>query len=85
MSESLGSRIKNAWIAFSRTDNDENSYTYKDLGYYSSVNPTRPHLSGGSERSIVTAVYNRIALDVASFDISHVRVDKNNKYLLIFL
>lgn len=81
MGESLGSRIKNAWNVFNRADNDENSYTYKDLGYSTSVNLTRPRLSGGSERSIVTAVYNRIALDVASFDISHVRVDKNNKYI----
>lgn len=80
MGETLGSRLKSAWNAFSKTD-DEEIYSYKDLGFYSGANPTRPRLSGGSERSIVTAIYNRIAMDVAAFDISHVRVDENNRYL----
>ena len=45
------------------------------------VNPTIPILSRGSERSIVTAIYNRIAMDVSAYDINHVRVDDNNRFI----
>lgn len=80
MGETLGSRLKSAWNAFTKIEEDD-IYAYKDLGFYSGVNPTRPRLSGISDRSIVTAIYNRIAMDVADFDINHVRVDENNRYL----
>lgn len=79
MADTFGSRLKSAWNAF--RSNDEKEYTYSDLGYSSSISQSRPRLTGGNERSIVTAIYNRIALDVSSFDISHVRVDENNRYL----
>ena len=81
MGETLGSRLKSAWNAFRKEDEYENLYTYQDLGYSSSINPTVPRLSRGGERSIVTSIYNKIAMDVAAFDISHVRVDDNNKFV----
>ena len=81
MGETLGSRFKSAWNAFRKQDGYEDTYTYRDLGYSSSVNPTIPRLSRGSERSIVTAIYNRIAMDVSAFDINHVRVDENGRFL----
>ena len=83
MGKKLGSRFKSAWNAFRKQDGYEDTYTYRDLGYPSSVNPTMPRLSRGSERTIVTAIYNRIAMDVSAFDINHVRVDDNNRFLEI--
>ena len=81
MGETLGTRFKSAWNAFRKQDQYEDDYTYKDLGYSSMVNPTIPILSRGSERSIVTAIYNRIAMDVSAYDINHVRVDDNNRFI----
>lgn len=81
MGETLASRFKSAWNAFRKQDTYEDIESYKNLGYYSAINPTMPRLSRGSERSIVTAIYNRLAMDVASFDINHVRVDENGRFL----
>ena len=61
---------------------EADSYIHKDLGLFNSTqNPARIRLSPGNERSILTSITNRIALDVASFNIEHVRVDDNNQYL----
>lgn len=81
MGETLGARFKSAWNAFRKQDSHEDAYIYKDLGYSSATSPTIPRLSRGSERTIVTAIYNRIAMDVSAFDINHVRVDANNRFI----
>ena len=81
MGETLASRFKSAWNAFRKQDTYEDIASYQNLGYYSAINPTMPRLSRGSERSIVTAIYNRLAMDVAAFDINHVRVDENGRFL----
>jgi hypothetical protein len=73
----FGSRLQNAWNAF--RNRDPTSF-YRDLGASYSYRPDRPRLSRGNERSIVTSVYNRIALDVAAVTIQHVQLDKNNRY-----
>ena len=78
MSDSFGSRIKNAWNAFLNRDPTVN---YQDVGISYSYRPDRPRFTRGNERSIVTSVYNRIALDVSSIDIRHVRLDENNRFL----
>lgn len=77
MPESLGSRLKHAWNVF--TNKDPTQY-YSDVGSYY-YRPDRPRLHRGNERSIVTALYNRIAIDVASVDIKHVRLDDNGRFL----
>ena len=79
MEMSLGSRLKHAWNAF--TGNVQ--MNYRDLGVSYSYRADRPRLSRGNERSIVTSVYNRIALDVASLNIEHVRLDKNGRFLSV--
>lgn len=81
MDLSVGSRLKHAWNAFRVRDETEQSYIYQNIGSPSSYNPTRHRFSIGNERSIITAVYNRIAMDVAAYDIQHVRVDSNGRYL----
>jgi len=80
MAKSLGARLKHAWNVFRARDETED-YAFKDIGAYSIYNPTRPRALIGNERSIITAVYNRIAMDVASYDIQHVRVDENGRYI----
>lgn len=78
--ESFGSRLIHGWNAF-RGKGREEVMTTQDLGFISSENPGRVRLSMSSERSIISTVTNRIALDVSSFDFQHVRVDQNGRYL----
>ena len=78
METSLGSRFRNAWNVF--FNKDPTNY-YKDVGTTYSYRPDRVRFSRGNERSIITSVYNRIALDCASIDIKHVQLDDNGRYL----
>lgn len=78
MNNSFGSRLKHAWNAF--FNRDPTNY-YRDVGLGYSYRPDRPRLTRGNERSIVTSVYNRIALDAAAIDIMHVRLDENDRFL----
>lgn len=71
------SRVKNTWNAF--RNRDPTTY-YKEPGMSYTYRPDRVRFSRGNERSIVTSVYNRIAMDVAQIDIKHCRVDKNGRY-----
>ena len=76
---SIGSRIKNAWNAF-RNKNEITNYRVRtDNGYY--TRPDRVRLTGGRERSILTAVLNRIAMDVAAIDIVHCKIDENGRFV----
>ena len=79
MPESFGTRLKHVWNAFTNRDPTTEGYTYVRGASYS-YNPDRPRFSRGNERSIVTSVYNRIAMDVASITINHVRLDKDDRY-----
>lgn len=76
---SFGSRLKHAWNAF--TGNIQ--MNYRDLGMSYSYRADRPRMSRGNERSIVTSVYNRIALDVAALNVQHVRLDENGRFLSV--
>lgn len=78
MKDSFGSRIKKAWNAFLNRDPPE--VRYVDLGSSYSYRPDRPRFTRGNERSIVTSVYNRIALDVSDIQIRHVQMDNNDRY-----
>lgn len=80
MPESLGSRLKHAWNAFL---NKDPTYSYPvgtTVGSAYGSRPDRIRYTRGNERSIVTSVYNRIAMDVASIAINHVRLDENDRY-----
>lgn len=77
MEQTIGSRLKNAWNAFLNRDP---TYVYKDSGYSSYYRPDRVRFSRGNEKSLVTSIYNRIAIDVASVKIQHVRLDDNGRY-----
>lgn len=79
MEMSFGSRLKHAWNAF----NGNAHMDYQNLGMSYSYRPDRPRLSRGNERSIVTSVYNRIALDVAALKIQHIRLDENERFVSV--
>lgn len=78
MAISIGSRIRKAWNAFTNRDPTEE---FKPRGYGSSYRQDRLRLSGGNEKSIVTSVMTRIAMDVAAINIRHVRLDENGRFL----
>lgn len=79
MGMSFGSRLKHAWNAFTGTDYT----TYQDVGPGYSSRPDRIRLTRGNERSIITSVYNRIALDVAALNVQHIHLDENGRFLSI--
>lgn len=74
MDVSFGSKLKHAWNIFR---NKDPSYNYYNIGTSYAYRPDRIRLTRGNERSIVTAIYNRIAIDVASITINHVRLDND--------
>lgn len=78
MEQTLGSRLKHAWNAFRNRDPTEE---YKNVGEAYYYRPDRVRLTRGNERSIVTSIYNRIAIDVAAVDIKHCRLDDNGRFL----
>ena len=80
MEVTLGTRLKHAWNAF--FNKDPTDY-FKNVGTGYTYRPDRPRLTRGNERSIVTSVYNRLALDASSVNIQHVRLDENNRFLSV--
>ena len=69
-------RLQHGWNAFMNKDPTENYY-FDGITY--SYRPDRVRFSGGNEKTIVTSIYNRIAMDAASITIKHVRLDENER------
>lgn len=76
---SFGDRLKHAWNAFTKRDN-EDQYAY-NIGPGYGVRPDRVYFNVGNERSIISALYTRIGIDVSSVLIQHVRVDQNGSFI----
>lgn len=72
-------RLAHAWNVFTN-NKDDFLVPYASEVYYS-YRPDRPRLTRGNERSIITAIYNRMALDIAQIKILHARVDENERYI----
>ena len=70
-------RLQHGWNAFRGRDRPD----YQDYGVGYANRPDRKHIRTGNDRSIITAIYNRIAMDVADNKIEHVKVDENGVYL----
>ena len=77
MEMSLGARLKHAWNVFTAKETVGGRWDIGPSNYY---RPDRPIFSRGNERSIITSVYNRIALDVAAITIQHVRLDDEGRF-----
>ena len=71
-------RLKHGWNAF--INNRDPTYIHSGTGY-SFVRPDRLRLSGGTEKTIINAIYNRMALDAAAILIQHCRLDENERFL----
>lgn len=74
-------RLKHAWSAFKNRDPTGNIGGYFSYGGEISRVNSRPHYSANVEKSIIAALYTRIAIDIAAIDIKHVRVDENGRFL----
>ena len=80
MELTFGARVKSAWNAF----RNQNPYpNYGDNGSYggSYYRPDRVRISTRNERSIITSIFNKMALDVANIDIRHCKLDDNDRFL----
>ncbi len=72
-------RLKNGWNAFKNRDPTKHKFIpYTSMGF--SYRNDRLRLSGGNEKSIITAIHNRIAMDVAALTFKHVMLDDNGRY-----
>ena len=71
-------RLQHSWNAF--MNKDPTRY-YQDVGPGYTYRPDRPRLTRGNERSIITSIFNRVALDVATLNITHCKVDENGRFV----
>lgn len=74
-------RLQHAWNAF--VNNRDPTTNYRNIGAGYAYRPDRPRLTRGNERSIVTSVYNRIALDAAAITLQHCKLDENDRLVSI--
>ena len=76
----FGSRLQHAWNAFAMNKDPTVRFNgMSSTGY--GVRPDRPRFTRGNGKTITNSIYNRIALDVASIDIRHVKLDENGRYI----
>ena len=80
---SVSERLSKAWNAFrnEETSREQEPYNYPTYGTSYSVRPDRVRFTGGNDRSIITSIYTRLAIDVSSVPIRHVRLDDNGRYI----
>lgn len=78
MRETIGGRLKHAWNAFA--NNKTNSGGYYSSGASSSDRQDRRRVVYNTERSVITSIYSRIAIDISRININHVRNDQNGRY-----
>lgn len=71
--------LKHAWNLFASEEGPVRNRDF-NYGYGNSISPTRTVFTRGNERTVVTAVYNRIAIDAAAIDIKHVELDEAGRY-----
>ena len=82
MADSIISRFKSAWNVF-RNREEDFSDTYSGFGSYSR-SESRSHrvlIRQPVDRTIITSIYTKLAVDVASYDIRHIRKDEQDRYL----
>lgn len=80
MGLTFGERLKHSWNAFMNKDPTEDK-RYIELGPSNTRRPDMFRPTRGTEKTIVTAIYTRIAIDVAALNIEHVKVDENGRYI----
>lgn len=81
MALELSSRLRHAWDAFAGNRDPTYHYRTHDYGPGSGYRPDRARFTRGNERSIVTAIYNKIAVDVSQLNFLHVQLDENERFV----
>jgi Phage portal protein len=74
----FGSTLKHAWNVFT---NNENVRNFRGYGASYGSRPDRVRLRVPNERSMISSIYTRLGIDVASVDMRHVRTDEENRYI----
>ena len=82
----LGERLRKSWNAFIGRDPTDLAAPVTSAGasiieYGSYYRPDRPRFTRGNERSIVSTIYNQIAVDVSAININHIRIDENGRFV----
>src|SRR3954451_21731709 len=80
----IGNRLKHAWNAFTNSDSAQNRPFSGEYGSYGGIfggRPDRTPLRFSNERTIISAIYARIGIDVAAVPMVHCRTDDQNRYL----
>lgn len=77
----FNSRLKHAWNALSKADDNFSVESYADYGVSYATRPDRTRIMGMNDRSIVSSIYTRLSIDVAEVSMQHVRVDQNRRFL----
>ena len=72
-------RLRHAWNSFSTEE--ERPQLSSPTGTVSSSAPDRPRFRIFSERTIISSIYTRLAIDVSSVRMEHVRTDANGEYV----
>ena len=72
----LGERLRKTWDAFFGNEEVRPSFPV----YGSTIRPDRPKFTRGNDRTIVSTIYNRIAVDAAQVDIKEIKTDENGRY-----
>lgn len=81
MAFELPSRLRHAWDAFAGNRDPTYHYQTHYYGPGSGYRPDRMRFTRGNERSIVTAIYNKIAIDVSQLNFLHVQLDENERFI----
>lgn len=81
MADTFLTRLKNGWSAFSHREQDIVKFPVGGASYGNGTRPYRPRSFGSHRGAIITPIYNRIAIDVSSVEIRHIRVDENERYI----
>lgn len=77
MARTIRERFRSSWNAFMSR---EPTFGLNSYGASYGVRPDRKGFTGGNKQSIVSSIYNQIAVDVAQVTINHSRLDENKKY-----
>lgn len=80
MALELTSRLRHAWDAFAGNRDPTYQYRYHDIGTGSGWRPDRARFTRGNERSIVTAIFNKIAVDVSQLSFLHAQLDADERF-----
>ena len=76
----LRSRLKHAWNVFAKGEVSEEFMVFGDRGASYAARPGRSYMRLSNERSIITSIYTRLSIDIASVDLRHVRLDEDGRY-----